>query len=300
VPSTRDLLHLLHDIRRRLADDVSLQSLAAGSGWSAFHLHRAFHKVVRETPKRYTQRLRLERAAARLLTTNDPILTIALDSGFASHEVFTRAFGRHFGVTPARYRSGAPAAMSPLAKARHRVATEATGPCIGLFRMSLDPTVRRSSMPMLTIERRELPAQPALVVRRRTARADLPATLADCFGRVFGHCHKAGLPMDGRPFVRYISTGPGLWTIEAGKPMAAASPGDGDIEARTLPAGPAVVAIHGGAYDQLGDTYAAMEKWMEENGLRPGEAPWESYVTDPAEHPDPGEWRTEIYWPIAG
>ncbi len=38
---------------------------------------------------------------------------------------------------------------------------------------------------------------------------------------------------------------------------------------------------------------------MEENGLRPAGAPWEWYVTDPAEHPDPADWRTEIYWPAA-
>lgn len=38
-------------------------------------------------------------------------------------------------------------------------------------------------------------------------------------GRVFGYCQQAGLPTEGRPFTRYFSTGPGLWTIEAG-PLA--------------------------------------------------------------------------------
>ena len=37
---------------------------------------------------------------------------------------------------------------------------------------------------------------------------------------------------------------------------------------------------------------------MEKNGMQPGSAPWESYMTDPAEHPDPTQWRTEIYWPL--
>jgi AraC family transcriptional regulator len=66
----------------------------AKAGWSPFHFHRAFRKVVGETPKRYTQRLRLERAAARLASGSDPVLRIAADAGFASHEVFTRAFRR--------------------------------------------------------------------------------------------------------------------------------------------------------------------------------------------------------------
>jgi len=27
-------------------------------------------------------------------------------------------------------------------------------------------------------------------------------------------------------------------------------------------------------------------------------APWESYVTDPADYPDPADWKTEIFWPV--
>lgn len=46
------------------------------------------------------------------------------------------------------------------------------------------------------------------------------------------------------------------------------------------------------------DTYAAMERWMDANGYRPGGAPWESYVTDPGECPDVNDWRTEVYWPL--
>jgi AraC family transcriptional regulator len=37
-------------------------------------------------------------------TTDDSIARIALDAGFADQSHFTRAFRRHHGVTPARYR----------------------------------------------------------------------------------------------------------------------------------------------------------------------------------------------------
>jgi len=80
--------------------------------------------------------------------------------------------------------------------------------------------------------------------------------------------------------------------------MAVTAPGQDDVEAGELPGGPAAVAIHGGAYDQLGDTYAAMERWIEANRFGRGSAPWESYVTDPAEVLDVKDWRTEIYWPL--
>jgi AraC family transcriptional regulator len=300
MPSQRDLLQLLQTIRRRLDADVSLDALATRAGWSPFHLHRAFTRMVGETPKQYTLRLRLEGAAARLLASDDSIVDVALASGFSSHEVFTRAFRRHFGRTPGDYRSTALAGASPEVRARHRAITDATGPCVGLFHLPVDPQhTRRVPMPTLSIERRELTPQPVLIMRCRTSRAELQSAIGNSLGGVYGHCQKVGLPLEGKPFVRYLSTGPGLWEIECGKPLAAPAPGEGSIEAATLPGGPAVVAMHGGLYDQLPESYVAMEKWMEANGVRPGGAPWESYITDPADHPNPADWRTEIHWPIA-
>jgi len=59
------------------------------------------------------------------------------------------------------------------------------------------------------------------------------------------------------------------------------------------------MGIHAGPYEQLPETNAAIEKWIEQNGLRVGGAPWESYVTGPGEHPNPAVWRTEVFWPLA-
>jgi AraC family transcriptional regulator len=301
MPSERDLLQLLSAIRHRLDANVSLDALASRAGWSPFHLHRAFTRMVGETPKQYTLRLRLEGAAARLLASDDSIVNVALSAGFKSHEVFTRAFRRYFGRTPAAYRATALAGASPEVRERHRAITDATGPCVGLFHLSVtdNHAIRRFSMPTLSIERRELTPRPVLIMRCRTPRGELQAAIGNSLGGVFGHCQKVGLPLEGRPFVRYLSTGPGLWEIECGKPLAAPAPGDGAIEAATLPGGAVLVAIHGGLYDQLSDTYVAMERWMDANGVRPGGAPWESYLTDPADHPDPADWRTEVYWPLA-
>jgi AraC family transcriptional regulator len=245
-------------------------------------------------------RLRLERAAARLATGSEPVLGIAADAGFGSHEVFTRAFRRQFGRTPSAYRRETSRGASPAAKVRHVALTDATGPCVGLYHIHVDQQPRRVSMSMLSIERRELSPAHVLLVRARCARHELSQTMGECFGKAFPYAMQSGVPLAGRPFTRYLSTGPGLFTIESGCVLAAATPGQGEIEAATLPGGLAVVAMHGGPYDTLSETYAEMERWMDKNGVRPGGAPWESYITDPAEHPDPSEWRTEIFWPLAG
>jgi AraC family transcriptional regulator len=299
MPVEPDLLHVLRDIRRRLNGHLSLAGIAARAGWSPFYLHRAFRRLVGETPKQYTLRLRLERAAARLAAGDEPVLDVALDEGFTSHEVFTRAFNRHFDRSPVQYRAAALKDAPASARARHVAITDATGPCIGLFHLPIRHHSRRPTMPTLSIARQQFPGQPILFVRLRVARHEIPAGIAEGLGKAYPLAQKAGLALAGRPFTRYLSTGPGLFTIEVGVPLAAPAPGEGAVEAGLLASGPVAVAVHAGPYDQLGETYAALERWIEAHGHHPAGPPWESYITDPADHPDPGDWRTEVYWPLA-
>ena len=98
------LLPVLVHIQTNLDQDLSLEALANRAGLSPFHFHRLFRSAVGETLKQYTQRLRLERAASRLVINDAAILDVALDSGFQSHETFSRQFKRRFQVTPKSYR----------------------------------------------------------------------------------------------------------------------------------------------------------------------------------------------------
>ena len=154
-------------------------------------------------------------------------------------------------------------------------------------------------MPTISVARQQYPGQHILLIRRKIPRAELQGMLSECFGKLYGHGRKGGLPIAGWPVARYLSVGPGMWTVEAAMPVATAAPGEGELEPGMLPAGAVALGIHGGPYEQLPETYAAIEKWMEANGVRQGGHPWESYVTDPAQHPDPADWKTEVYWPLA-
>jgi AraC family transcriptional regulator len=154
-------------------------------------------------------------------------------------------------------------------------------------------------MPTLSIERQEIAAQPVLFVRTKAPRHELAAAIGTSIGRSYAQAQKSGVAPAGRPFARYPEMSAELITVECGLPTAAPARGDGPVETGSLQGGPVVVAMHAGHYEQLTQTYAAIERWMEERGLRKGGAPWESYVTDPAEHPDPADWRTLVYWPIA-
>lgn len=101
---TATILPILTYIQTHLDEDLSLATLAGRVNLSPFHFHRVFQDVVGETLKKYTQRLRLERAAFELKIRDDSVLQIALSNGFQTHETFSRAFKRQFGISPLKFR----------------------------------------------------------------------------------------------------------------------------------------------------------------------------------------------------
>ena len=166
-----------------LDEDVSLAALAGQAGLSAFHLHRVFSATAGETPKQFTQRLRLGRAAAMLLTSDDSVLDIALACGFQSHEVFTRAFRKNFGIAPSAYRARGLAGGSDEGQAAmHAAMVDSVGPCVRLFHLRQEGRPQENGM-AYSITKREIPPQPVLVVRRRIK----PSAVASTLGEVLGY-----------------------------------------------------------------------------------------------------------------
>jgi effector-binding domain-containing protein len=160
-----------------------------------------------------------------------------------------------------------------------------------------------------SIEKKDLAPQPVLLVRRRIKRSEIAATIGTVLPDIFQYALQRGIALAGHPLARYSEIGAGLLTIEpamrvasgapigAGNRAAAGSDESGVIE-ETLPGGPAVTTIHAGPYETLSDAYAALETWIESNGFQSAGSPWESYITDPAEYPDPKDWKTEVIWPV--
>lgn len=134
------LTKVLTYIQAHLDSDISLGAVAAIAGCSAPHFLRRFAGMMDETPKQYTLRLRLERAALRLVLLEDSILRIALDCGFTCHETFSRAFRRRFGLAPRAFRAKGKLPASSEAEPPQRV--ESAAPT------SLSNTVVRTLQPM--------------------------------------------------------------------------------------------------------------------------------------------------------
>lgn len=91
-------------IEARLASPLDLEELAHVACFSKFHFHRIFSAFTGETLYGFITRIRLERAAAKLVTQEKTITAVALECGFNDSATFSRAFKRHFGVSATAWR----------------------------------------------------------------------------------------------------------------------------------------------------------------------------------------------------
>ena len=102
--------------------------MARKACFSRRQFHRLTLDVIGETPAAHQRRVRLDRAAWLLLTTPATIMDIALETGWESHEVFTRAFRAQFGTTPSGFRKDRGKALPQSLRAAFAIALNAAHP----------------------------------------------------------------------------------------------------------------------------------------------------------------------------
>lgn len=91
-------------IEEHLSGTIEVSDLAEMTHISSFYYQRLFKKLTGKTVMEYVKLRRLARSGERLRQGNESILQIALESGFGSHEDFSRSFKRYYGLTPSEYR----------------------------------------------------------------------------------------------------------------------------------------------------------------------------------------------------
>ena len=87
-------------IERNLNRELSLVEIAKACDVSRFHLAHAFGESTGLSVMEYLRGRRLTEAAYALASGAGDILGVALDTGYQSHEAFSRAFKAQFGRTP--------------------------------------------------------------------------------------------------------------------------------------------------------------------------------------------------------
>ena len=89
-------------------DEITMQDLSRVAGYSLWRCARIFKEHLGKTPFEYIRALRLTAAAKELRDSSEKVIDIAMSGGFASHDGFTRAFSKHFDITPKKYQSEKP------------------------------------------------------------------------------------------------------------------------------------------------------------------------------------------------
>jgi AraC-like DNA-binding protein len=103
--TNRRMLRARDEMDRRFADPLDIPTLAAVAHLSPSQFGRVFKDVFGETPHRYLQRRRVERAMTLLRQTDRPVTDIAWDVGFASLGTFSRTFSNVVGRSPSEFRT---------------------------------------------------------------------------------------------------------------------------------------------------------------------------------------------------
>jgi AraC-like DNA-binding protein len=91
-------------IDRDYARSLDIPALARIAAVSEAHFIRTFRATFGETPHRYLQRRRIERAMALLRTTETPVTDVCYQVGFGSLGTFSRTFHALTGEPPSTYR----------------------------------------------------------------------------------------------------------------------------------------------------------------------------------------------------
>ena len=98
------LLYAGEFLERNLFEPLTAEDLAAAAAMSLRSLQRHFADSVGESLASYVRGRRLTHAARQLVMGHSDILGLALDCQFGSHEAFTRAFRRHYFMSPSEFR----------------------------------------------------------------------------------------------------------------------------------------------------------------------------------------------------
>jgi AraC-like DNA-binding protein len=101
---TQLILEIREYLDEHLYQDHSIRELCQKFLINREKLQTGFHELVQSTVHAYIVSQRLERAARRLLESEDSIKAIALGSGYKKQRSFNKSFKAVYHCTPAAYR----------------------------------------------------------------------------------------------------------------------------------------------------------------------------------------------------
>lgn len=264
-------------INANLHDKLDVKHLAELSHFSPYHFHRIIRVFLGESLGAYISRSRVETAAKLLRYSQLTIEEIAYNVGFETPSSFSKAFKKHFEVSPTYYRTHT-----------SFIKTHITKP---VYTMNL-PNPKFIERPDVT----------AIYIRLIGVYGshDYTSTSKKLWSYIRNHqlfspaIETIGISHDDPRVTegakcRYDAC------VVVNKPV---NP-EGEIGVKTIPGGKFAVFLHKGSYFKMQETFDAIfSTWIFENEIELRNAPiMEKYLNNPYETAEE-DLLTEIYIPI--
>jgi AraC family transcriptional regulator len=262
--------------------DLSVNRLADIAAMSPYHFHRIYRQLAHETVNATVRRLRLQQAAAKLISTNLPLKTIANQVSYNSLEAFSRAFTKEFDETPSEYRD-----------LRYTPSTKME-PFIAML-----PNKTMEYTTMYDIEVLELESIQLVGYKHKGDYMQI----GQVFEKLFIDAGSQGIINDTTRSIGLYYDDPQSVKINELESMACISvtqpidlKGELDSEQVVIPAGKCATLLFKGSYAELEKPYDYLfGHWLPKSGLEAANfPPFEEYLNDPKTTP-PSELLTRIH-----
>lgn len=258
---------------------MTLEELSEVAHFSPYHFHRLFSAFVGETLAGYVRRLRLERAAHRLLHSATSITEIALSSGYETPAAFSRAFSAAFDVTPTEYRQ----------RQHPRGLTRSERVPAAPQDIPMTPEIRITEPMSVVFVRRTGPYQQAA---------------AEAFRALYQYAAPRGWVTPGAKMIGLTHDDPAVTDADKLRYDACLTisqdiPAQGEVGRRTIAGGRYAVFVHSGSYDYLSRSYDQIFKdWLPQSQEQLRADPcFELYLNTPMDTAVDA-LRTEIWLPL--
>jgi AraC family transcriptional regulator len=285
------ILRVLLHIQNHLDESLVLEDLARIACFSPYHFHRIFRGMVGESVMEHVRRLRLERAALRLVHTDQQVTRLAFEAGYETLEAFTRKFRATFGLSPTEFRQ------------KHRLVPFPDVPS----QVHFDPDGRIETFEPMKPGARKMDVRVEQIEPQRVAFmrhigpyhgvGETWGKLCAWAGRrnLFGPNTKAiGVCYDDPEF-----TPPEKIRYDACFVVDESVQPEGEVGVQTLEGGEYAVLTHNGPYEKLAETYMRFcGEWLATSGRELKSAPsLEVYLNSPQDTA-PEELVTLIHMPL--
>src|SRR5262245_29803383 len=166
-----------------------------------------------------------------------------------------------------------------------------------MSRRAARPTLsRRSHMPPVVVQLRELPSIPLAVIRRQARPAELSRVVPECCGLVW-KAVQAQHAQGGRHVALYWDA---TIRLEVGVEMLGPFAEQGDVIRSATPAGAVGTGVHPGPYGGPGGAHDAIREWCRANRHRLTGVRWEIYGHWQKHwDADPSQIQTDVFYQIA-